>query len=134
VRGIKSYVDFSKLFKEYGYHRGKNVVGFPWLLAKFNAFSIFCVAAFMLLFAVAMVENTARTILIWLFMIFIGIILISSAKVAIKKHSTKLLLLAPVIYLTIYVVYNVSFFYGLVGEISNKHKLLINAKDLSHEI
>jgi glycosyltransferase involved in cell wall biosynthesis len=123
LRGIKSYVDFSKLFKEYGYYRGKNVVRFPWLLAKFNAFSIFFVAALLLLFAVAMVEKTAQTVLIWLLMLFIGVILISSAKVAIKKHSAKLLLLAPVIYLTICVVYNVSFFYGLVEETSNKLKV-----------
>jgi glycosyltransferase involved in cell wall biosynthesis len=133
MRGIKSYVDFSKLFKEYGYHRGSNVVKSPWLLAKFNAFSVFCVAVLISLFAVTMVENTAQKILIWLCMLFVGVILVSSAKVAIKKRSTKLLLLSPVIYLTIFVVYNVGFFYGLIEEISNKLRSSnYTLKDLRH--
>ena len=122
ARGIKSYGDISKLFREYGYHRGKNVVRFPWLFAKFNALSVFCIAVLISLFAIAMVENTAQTILIWLCMLFVSVVLISSAKVAIKKRSTKLFLLSPVMYLIISVVYNVSFLYGLIEGTSNKFR------------
>jgi glycosyltransferase involved in cell wall biosynthesis len=114
VRGIKSYGDFSKLFREYGYHRGKNVVRYPWLLAKFNAFSIICIVVFISLFAIAILDKTSQTILIWLGILLLSVIFISSVKIAIKKHSLKLLLLAPVIYFTIYVVYNVGFLYGSI--------------------
>jgi glycosyltransferase involved in cell wall biosynthesis len=120
MRGIKSYADFSSLLKEYGYHRGKNVVRFPWLWAKFNVFSVFCAAVLILLFAIAIVENTSRIILMWLWILFLGVILISSAKVAIRRRSTKLFLVAPAIYLTICVVYNISFLHGLIEQTSNK--------------
>jgi glycosyltransferase involved in cell wall biosynthesis len=120
VRGITSYGDFCKLFREYGYHRGKNVVRYPWLLAKFNAFSIICIAVFMSLFAISIQDKTAQTILIWLAVLLLSVIFVSSVKVAIKKHSLKLLFLAPVIYSTIYVVYNVGFLYGLIMELSTR--------------
>jgi glycosyltransferase involved in cell wall biosynthesis len=114
LRGIKSYHDFSHLIKEYGYQRGRNVAKWPRLFTKFNAVSIICIFIIFLLGAMAVFEKAAQTILVWLFIFLLAVIMIASTKIAIEKRSLTLILFAPAIYLTIYVVYNVSFIRGLV--------------------
>jgi GT2 family glycosyltransferase len=113
ARGIESYSDFSKLFGNYGYQRGKNVVKFPWLLAKFSAFSIIYILLFISLFIIGIHNKTAQTILMWLGILLLSAVIISSVKIAIEKHSLKLFLFAPIIYFTIFVFYNVGFLYGI---------------------
>jgi len=127
VSGIRSYRDFSRLFKEYGYHRGKNVVKYPWLLAKFNTFSIICTLFFLSLFATAILETTTRTFFIWLCILLLGVIFFASARIALMKRSPKLFLLAPFIYLTIYMVYNISFLFGYMIVTANRIKRTTNS-------
>jgi GT2 family glycosyltransferase len=115
LRGIESYRDFSLLIKEYGYHRGKNVVKWPRLFAKFNAISIICIFIILLLGTLTLFERDALTILIWICISLLGVIMISSLQIAIKKCSPTLILFAPVIYLTIFAVYNASFLRGLAA-------------------
>ena len=119
LKKIGSYREFSSLMFEYGYQRGRNVVRKPWLMARFNIFSVICISVLISLLIIASLNATAQQILIWFCTFLLAIIVISSSILVLRKRSIVLILICPILYLTIYSVYNYGFLPGFVTEDTN---------------
>jgi hypothetical protein len=59
----------------------------------------------------------------WLGVLLLSAVIISSVRIAIEKHSLKLLLLAPIIDFTIFVVYNIAWDCGKFYKQDNGYEL-----------
>jgi GT2 family glycosyltransferase len=124
--GIESYSSFLKILKHYGYERGRNVIKKPWLLSKSSLFSLAFLFSGALLLAQFLIFKTEGTIILYLSGIIFAIVFISSAELARRKRSPILLLLAPAIYVSIYIAYNLNFIKGCIDEIISFVKCRLN--------
>ena len=117
--GIENYSDLLKVFKKYGYERGKNVAKKPYLLTKSNLLSIASCSTMIFLLTLSLLFKSGETILLFLILIFVIVVFIFSIKLAIKKRSPTLFFLGPLIYTSIHSVYSISFIGAYVQETAN---------------
>ena len=125
--GMESYFGFLRIFKEYGYQRGRNVIKRPWLWTKSTLFSFGYAVAFILLLTTSIIFEVNEALAPFLILLPFSIVLIASAKLAAKKRSPLLLVLGPVIYISIYSTYNFSFILGYTAEVIDIIKARLNS-------
>jgi GT2 family glycosyltransferase len=114
--GIENYSDCLRVFRRYGYERGKNVAKKRSLLTKSNLASIASSSAMILLLTFFLLFKSGETILFLLIIMYVAVIFVFSSKLAIKKRSITLFILGPLIYTSIHSVYSISFMYGYLEE------------------